>query len=88
MLHPWLNVLLSALSLTPQPCYIRIARVKTEPPRLIMFLDQKPHERRLQVTSDLKIAVVRGNGTEFVLLNAESSDPGLQKIFGENSPAP
>lgn len=56
-----------------------------EPPRLIMFLDQKPDARRLQLASDLRIAVILGNATGFVLLNPESGDPGLQKLFGEDS---
>jgi hypothetical protein len=55
-----------------------------EPPNLIMFLDQKPDERRLQLASDLKIAVVRGDEAEFVLLNPYSCDPYLKKIFGVN----
>jgi hypothetical protein len=59
-----------------------------EPPHLIMFLDQKPDERRLQLASAMKIAVVRENGTEFVLLNPESCDPCLKNIFGANSPEP
>jgi hypothetical protein len=53
-----------------------------QPPHLIMFLDQKPDERRLQLASELKIAVVRGSDTKFALLNAESWDPSLRKIFG------
>ena len=52
-----------------------------KPPHLIMFLDQKPDERRLQLASELKIAVVQGNDAKFVLLNALSCDPGLRKIF-------
>jgi hypothetical protein len=52
-----------------------------EPPNLIMFLDRKPDERRLQLASELKIAVVRGNDIKFALLNPESCDPSLRKIF-------
>jgi hypothetical protein len=37
---------------------------------------------RLRLASDLKIAVVLGNDTEFVLLNPESGDRCLEKIFG------
>lgn len=51
-------------------------------PQLIMFLDQKPDDRRLQLASDLKIAVISENDARFVLLNPESCDPCLKKIFG------
>lgn len=52
-----------------------------EPPYLIMFLDQEPDDRRLQLATNLKIAVVLGNDTGFVLSNPESCDPCLKKIF-------
>jgi len=56
-----------------------------EPPRLIMFLDQKPDDRRLQLATNLKIAVILGNDTGFILLNPKSCDPGLKKIFDVDS---
>jgi hypothetical protein len=52
-----------------------------EPPHLIMFLDQKPDDRRLQLATNLKIAVILGNHMGFVLLNPESCGPCLKRIF-------
>jgi hypothetical protein len=59
-----------------------------EPPNLIMFLDQKPDERRLQLASVLSIAVVVGDGEGFVLLNPDGSRPYLSKIFSVESSPP
>jgi hypothetical protein len=53
----------------------------SELPRMVMFLDQKLDDRRLRLASVLKIAVVMGNDTGFVLLNPEAADLHLKKIF-------
>jgi hypothetical protein len=53
-----------------------------------MFLDQKLDERRLQLASALKIAVVFADEASFVLLNPDGVSPGLARIFRVNSSAP
>jgi hypothetical protein len=57
-----------------------------EPPHLIMFLDQKLDEKRLRLASDLKIAVVFGDGAEFVLLNPDGVNRCLTQIFRVDTP--
>jgi hypothetical protein len=52
----------------------------TEPPNLVMFLDQQPDERRLQLATKLNIAIVSG-GDEFVLLNPDCCRPSLRDLF-------
>jgi hypothetical protein len=42
-----------------------------EPPDLVMFLDQEPDKRRLQLAAKLNIAVVSGRDEQSVLLNPE-----------------
>jgi len=58
-----------------------------EPPHLIMFLDQKLDEKRLRLASVLKIAVVFGDGAEFVLLNPETCRPCLKTFRVDLPPA-
>ena len=59
----------------------------TEPPQLVLFLDEKLDDRRLQLASSLRIAVVFGNDEEFVLLNP-GRRPSLDKIFKADSSVP
>jgi hypothetical protein len=59
-----------------------------EPPHLIMFLDQRPDEKRLQLASALKIAVVFEDDKRFVLLNPDGVSPCLPRIFRVDSSAP
>lgn len=55
-----------------------------EPPHLVMFLDQKPDKKRLQLASFLKVAVVFEKNSDFVLLNPEACQ-SLLKIFSVDS---
>jgi len=52
-----------------------------KPWQMVMFLDQRLDQRRLKLTSVLKIAVVVGDGEKFVLLDPDGAPPPLKAIF-------
>lgn len=48
---------------------------------MVMFLDQRPDEKRLRLASALRIAVVFADDENFVLLNPDGVSPCLTRIF-------
>lgn len=52
-----------------------------KPPRMIMFLDERPDSRRLELATRLGIAVVVEQGNDFVLLNPGEATTTLCRIF-------
>jgi hypothetical protein len=52
-----------------------------EPPHMVMFLDQRPDEKRLRLATVLSIAVVLADDESFVLLNPDGASPCLTRIF-------
>ena len=48
----------------------------------LMFLDQRPDEKRLRLATALSIAVVHADDESFVLLNPDGARPCLTRIFG------
>jgi hypothetical protein len=53
----------------------------SEPPNMVMFLDQKIDSKRIQLASLLQIAVVVERGEDFVILNPECCPAPLKNVF-------
>jgi hypothetical protein len=57
-----------------------------EPPRMIMFIDQRLDEKRLRLATALNIAVVLADDGSFALLNPDGASPCLTRIFRMDPP--